>query len=191
MGLALPKRMNGGGGIRPPAEFADAVELYARRRDRTGTLKFVPWPVNCWVVEFGLRSNDPRMALWKMGAAAEPPTDVVYLWRDATPLEIARAKGRPHMVGYKLDELGVSGMLAFLERTDLASGRGEFNSLKQAMDEQDFKQQKAGEKAESNARQESRDVAEDMRRQILGIPYHTVGIEFGSKETPTPASTKE
>ena len=188
MGLALPKRMQAGGGVTPPVEFADAVELYARRHGRSARLRFVPFPVNSWAVEFEYRANDPRRLGIQQGRTDDK--EVIYLWRDATPKEIARV-GRWHRVGYKLDELGVSGMIDFLERTNLFSGRGEYSSVREAMKDQDDKRERGIEKIEKDAREDSRHAGMDLRRQILDIPYLPVGIDLKQSTTPKSASSKE
>lgn len=182
--------MRAGGGISPPAEFADAVEMYARKYGKHATLKFIPPPVNVWAVEMSLGVNDPRNMIHQK-QVGEQPTEIVYLWREATPQEIARNSGRWHRVGYKLDELGVAGITKFLDKTNLFSGRGQYSSMSEAMKDQDNKRERAEAKAVSDAREESRHVAMDMRRQILGIPLLPGGIESKQSTTPKSASTKE
>lgn len=187
MTLALPAHLRGEvDNYPPPPEFADAVEMYARKSGRSGKLRFVPFPLNCWVVELSLRSSDPALAGFQAGKTEEP-TEPVYLWRDSTPVETTRA-GRAHYVGYKLDELGVTGLVEFLERTDTFSGRGTYSSQREAVQDQSYKGEKAREKLLADARQGAREIAEDKRRQINNIPFLPVGIEF---TTPKPASTKE
>ena len=178
--------MKTGGGLTPPVEFADAVETYARKYGKHGTMRFVPPPVNVWIVEFELRANDPRRSLWQSQRAKEEPKEVVYLWRDATPQEIARARGQWHRVGYKLDELGVSGLVQFLDRTNLFSGRGEYGSLTEAVKDQANKQEQGEAKELEDARQGAVEIGMDKRRQLFKIPYLNVGIDL--KKTPTTAS---
>lgn len=184
MGLAIPARLRQGvGACPPPAEFADAVEQYARRSNRHATLKFVPPPVNCWVVELTLRADDPAMLAVQQGKA-EAPTEVVYLWRPSTPRETSKA-GRPHMVGYKLDELGVGKMIELLEMTNTTTGRGQYASQTDAVRDQQYKQERAMEAAVDKGRQGAREAAEDKRRSINQIPFVGIGIDL---KTPTTAS---
>lgn len=182
MGLALPNRMRVD--VPPPQDFADAVEMYARRSGRHATLKFVPPPVNCWVVELTLRADDPAMLAVQLGKAEETPTEVFYLWRPSTPRETSKA-GRPHMVGYKLDELGITKMLEMLEQTNTTTGRGQYASQTEAVRDQQYKQERAMEAAVDKGRQGAREVAEDKRRSINQIPFIGIGIDL---KTPTTAS---
>lgn len=166
--------------IRPPAEFADAVELYARRTDRHGTLKFIPPPVNCWVVQLSLKGNNPLLGGWQGQKLEEEPCEPVYLWRPSTPKETAKA-GREHFVGYKLDELGVTGMIALLEQTDTFSGRGQYASQKDAIRDQANKAESGVAKLVDEARKGAVEVGLDKRRQVFGIPYLGVGIDLKHK----------
>lgn len=181
MSLALPSRLRPGVDLSPPAEFADAVEQYARRSNRHGRLRFVPPPVNCWTIEFTLMANDPaRRAM--QAQDTDEQTEIVYLWRPSTPVETSKA-GRQHLVGYKLDELGVTGMLEFLEKTDTFSGRGQYRSHAEAAKDQAYKGEKAREALVNEQRENTRHLAEDARRQIFKIPYKTVGIDFTAPES--------
>lgn len=185
MTLALPTRM--GTDLRAPVEYADAVEMYARKSGRHAKLVFVPPPVNCWVVQFTLKANDPTLAGFQAGKLEDEPNEPVYIWRESNALESYKA-GRRHFVGYKLDELGVTGLLAFLEKTDTFSGRGQYASHTEAAKDQLDKGERAREKAESDAREGARQLAEDARRQINKIPFLPVGIDL---TTPTTASGAE
>lgn len=189
MSLALPQRMRVGG-IRPPPEFADAAEMYARRTDRHGTLKFIPPPVNCWIVEFTLKPTDPRMKAWQTGQLDSEPKEVIYLWRPSTPRE--RAKDPlVQFVGYKLDELGVTGMIQLLERTDTTTGRGEYDSLGSAMKDQMDKQVEGQQKIADEAKENAHDRAMDKRRSVLGIPYLGVGIDLKDSHKTVPTTAPE
>lgn len=165
----------------PPPEFADAVELYARKTGRHGKLKFVPFPLNCWVVEITRRVDDPMMAAVQ-SQRVEEASEPVYLWRDSNPVETAKA-GRQHYVGYKLDELGVTGLIEFLEKTNTLSGRGQYNSHAEAARDQAYKGEKAREKIVNDKRENVRDMAEEFRRQINKIPLLGVGIDLQTPES--------
>lgn len=185
MSLALPSHLRGEvDQFPPPPEFADAVEAYARKSGRHGTLKFVP-VLNCWIVQLTLKATDPALAGFQSGKIEEP-TEPVYLWREPTPVE--RSKGAKGFVGYKLDELGITGLVEFLEKTDTFSGRGQYRSHTEAAADQAYKGEKAREKLQNEAREHARDVAEDRRRQINAIPFLPVGIDF---TPPKPAASKE
>lgn len=185
--------------LRPPVEFADAVEMYAREHDRHGTLKFEP-RLNVWVIEFTLKAGDPRLRAWQEGMATEEPKEVIQLWdylsdaprsrehirikehrRDA----MKRGLRLNNYVGYTLAELGVSGMIAFLEEGN-TWGRGQYKSHEAAVIDQNEKRI-AGEIAtEANARQNAVDRGMESRRKVLGIPMKSVGIDLQS--TPESAS---
>lgn len=183
MGLALPKHMRTD--ITPPVEFADAVEKYARRTNRHGTLRFAPPPVNCWVIELTLMQNDPARAAWQGQIVEEEPAEIVYLWRASTPAESSK-HGREHLVGYKLDELGVTGMIELLERTDTFSGRGQYRSHKDAIRDQAYKAEKGVEKLVDEARADSVRIGLDMKGSCEGRPYLTVDVDFTKAPTTAP-----
>lgn len=187
MSLAVPARLRND--IRAPAEFADAVELYARKSGRSGKLKFVPPPVNCWVVELSLKANDKALAGFQAGKLEDEPTEIVYLWRPSTPTESAK-RGSAHLVGYKLDELGVTAMIELLERTDTFSGRGQYASHTEAARDQFDKGEAARAKIVAERRENTRDMAEEYRRSINKIPLLGVGIEL-PKTAPTAAPGAE
>ena len=168
--------------ILPPVEFADAVEMYARRHDRNGALRFIPPPVNCWIVAFSLKPNDPRRLL------GDDQEEIVYLWRQPTREERAKQNGPLNYVGYKLDELGVTGLVEFLEKTNTWSGRGQYDSLASAMRDQDEKKATAMQKAVDQGRQDAVDDGMQKRRQVLKIPFLPVGINLKkSRQGPTTA----
>lgn len=159
------------GGVTPPPEFAEAVELYARKHERHGTLEFVP-PINSWVVKLTPRSADPMAKLFNAGA--EEAVEMVQLWRWDPK--------QKQYVGYTLDELGVSGLVGFLEKGN-TWGRGEVKSHTDALNRHMAGQAKASEKAEADARQNAVDRGMEYRRQILEIPYHTVGVDLATAPT--------
>jgi hypothetical protein len=174
-----------GGELRPPAEYADAVELYARRNGRHATMKFIP-PLSAWVIEFTLKAGDPRMAL-AQAQITEEPKEVVYVWRwvEKSPL----AKGMGCFVGYRLDELGVGGLIEWLEKSN-TWGRGEYRSHTEAAQDQADKAVKAKEKIADEHRQNAKDRGLEYRRQVGEIPYLTVGITL-TDDGPTTARPEE
>lgn len=178
----------GGGEIRPPVEYADAVEMYARQYGRHATMKFVPPPVNCWVVEFSLRSNDPRMKLSQQQLVEEEPKEVIYLWREVRGENWM--KDKPRFVGYRLEELGVTGVIALLEKTN-TWGRGEYRSHAEAAKDQEYKAEKARERIEETHRREAVARGMDRRRQALEIPFLPVGIELPKTGAVTEIAPKE
>lgn len=188
MSLAIPRKYRQRQECPAPQDFADAVELYARRYGRHGTLKFVPWPLNCWVIEFTLMPNDPARLAMQGQKVEDDIVEPVYLLRPSTPAETSK-RGGPHEVGYKLDELGVSGMIELLERTNTFSGRGQYASQKEALKDQADKGTEARAKIAETAREEAVEVGMARRRQVFDIPYLTVDIDL--KTAPEPASQEQ
>ena len=177
MSLALPAHLAGGGDqFPPPTEFAEAVEMYARQNGRHGTLKFIQI-MNCWIIEFTLRAADPRRLAWKMGAAKEEPKEVVNLWRFDQKQQM--------YIGYKLDELGISGLLEFLNRGNTSQSA---ESLSDSVRKQAQSQEDAQEKIKKSKRDDARHRGMLDRRQALGIPILPIGIDL---KAPTTAPREE
>ena len=170
MSLALPNG-RGGRAFCPPAEFEEVVEMYAREYGRHATLEYIP-PINCWTVEFTLKPDDPRMKGWKQGRLTEEPKEVVYLWR--------WSKKQNQYVGYKLSELGTTGLREFLEKGN-SWGRGQ--SLVDAVNEQEELRVKGDEKRRLEGRANARDLGMDKRRTELDIPYLGVDIDLKAPTT--------
>ena len=176
MSIAL---LGGHGDIRAPVEFADAVELYARQHGRHATMKFVRPPVNCWVVEFELKAADPRLKA-AQAQLTETPKEIVYVWREERGKNWM--KDKPRFVGYKLDELGVTGLIAFLEKTN-TWGRGEYKSHEAAAKDQADKAESSRERLAETHRKEAVARGMDQRRQALDIPFLPVGVDLNAPTT--------
>lgn len=126
-----------------PPEVAEAVELYAREGGRTGSVRYVPYPVNAWEARFSLKPNDPAMRAWQEGRAAEPPMETV-LFVEPNPdngkrksfvsngRRIAYVDGPFRAIDIR--QLGPSGVRNFLQKGNTWSGRGEFASQEAAVD---------------------------------------------------------
>lgn len=171
---------------RPPVEYADAVELYFRKSGRHGRLYWVP-AIRTWVIRVSLRPTDPRMKAYREGRLDEEPFEQIELseWKPEAH-RLPDGRQVPGGVGYALEELGVSGLISFLEKADLWSGRGEFNSLSEAVRKQREMQKEAQEKATMRLREAARDRALDRRRTFLKIPFLGVGIDL-KRPAKTPA----
>lgn len=175
---------------RPPVEYADEVELWARLSGRHATLEFRPTLIKegrveagCWVVCISLKSDDRRLDLYRRGLVATPPTEDVWLHvPDNTSATGYRA--------YDLGQLGTSGLRAFLERGDTWSGRGEFRSLdEQARDAMEANRRMV-EHHRAFEKEENRHEQREKRRWHLGIPL-VPGAEFSKVADPTPTSGLE
>jgi len=169
----------------PPAEIADAVEMWARKSGRHGRLQFIPTFVSngqimagTWLVRLSLRENDKRMLLYQQGIAAEPPAEDVWLH---VPDESRKS-------GYRaLDiyQMGVGGVEAFLDRGNMWSGRGEFTSLEEQVRLAREANRKMLEKNRADQKEESRHEQRDKRRWRFGIPFLPVGVTFPKAAEPT------
>lgn len=148
-------------------------------------MKFAPPPVNAWVIEMTLKSTDPRMKLVQAGLAEEPK-EVIYLWREIP----GTAKDKARFVGYRLEELGVTGVIQFLEK-DNSWGRGQYRSLGEAVKHQEEKKEKALEKSEADHRDNAIRRGMEHRRQALGIPFLPVGINLPPDEQTRTSARKE
>ena len=170
-----------------PAEIRDGVELWARKHGRTGDVKWYDAPMNCWAVRLGYRPNDPR-------ARDGSKHEVVFLheWKSAewwAENDSMRARRHhrtnrimPAYRAFDLDELGLGGVIEFLDRGDLLSGRGEFSSAAEAgrVQVEKFRDEKHRRRREAQDNAAYR--AKHDRRKFLNIPLIGVGIEFTPKE---------
>lgn len=163
-----------------PPDLQEAVELFARKSGRTARLHFVPY--GGWFARFELRSNDPRMKLWKEGRAEQPPTEDVWFQKDnpRAGQVIPGTHGRREAPYIQLDiiQMGASGVTEFLERGDTWSGRGQHSSVVEAVKAASDIEAARKVKNKKNAREHSQDIARDTRRTRLKIPFLGVGIDF-------------
>lgn len=191
LNAALPK---------PPPDLREVVELYAREYDRQGTLHFF---MGCgWFANLSLRSNDKRLLLYQEGRAAKPPTEQVYFHVPNPNEQFGVSKGelermddpvlwpcislkgdrcRQPFIPLDIVQMGPARVRDFLERGNLWSGRGEFDSLEEQLREVREKNQAAVEKFRQDQKEANRHEQRDKRRWRLKIPYLPVGIDLGKK----------
>lgn len=154
-----------------PVDVREAVELWARQN--RGTHGTVVWNtvMNCWEIQFELKAEDPRMKAWRDGKLRVKPMEPVFLHRqkraaDGTPT--------PHWEGVPLEELGVSGVLRWLDEGNTWSGQGRYRSFDQACkaadDHNEALKGMIAKEAEINAGLRAR----DDRKRILKTPWTTV-----------------
>ena len=118
------------------------------------------------------------MEPYQKGLEAEEPTEHVWFhvpnpeaetWQDAyTPLNIV--------------EMGPSGVKTFLEKGNLWSGRGEYTSLEDQLDQVRKMNEAARSKNVAESRESSVKRAMDKRRTLLKIPFLRVGIDLGKSK---------
>ena len=168
---------------KPPPDMSTAVELFARKSGRTGTLHFVPF--GGWFVRLSLRPDDKRMTLWRDGKAQEPPSEDIWLHR-ANPrygqMVLGTQQREPRFHPISLGSLGVAGIIDFLELGDTSTGRGEFGSVEEAVTSARVANQDMRQKNQADSREKSRHKSRGRRRTIFGIPYLTVDIDLKKKE---------
>ena len=148
-----------------PWEMADAVELWCRDHGRHGKLLWNP-VVRCYEVRMDLKPADPRMEGWRSGRLKRKPVEPVYLHRQ-------EVVGGPY-VAISLDELGVEGLKARLDRGNMWAGRGDYHNIHEAtlaIDAHNLEvEQKMKDEAVGNARLNAR----DHKRQLFNEPLVTV-----------------
>ena len=175
-------------GVRPSREFSEAVIEWGRTYGLDATLEWAPDPANAWIVKIALKPNDPRR---RAGDADDHfETVVLHDWHEP---EWFRANGKSHkcrrnarnrmvpsFYAPTLDEMGVTGIIARLERGSLTSGRGEHGKKTAEQIQEDRRQQFRADKDRRRRRMRDEAVAEslDKRRSRLKIPFLPVGIEF-------------
>lgn len=161
---------------RAPTEFQDDVELWARQSGRHAKLVFVPteWKegsiaAGTWVVRIQLRSADPRLEMFQQGRVPEAPTEDVWIHEPA--------QGNTYKP-LNIQQMGTSGLRRFLEKGNMWSGRGEFNSLEDQLrrtraDNEQSKRKFRRERRDSSVYRESQ-----KRRWRLKIPFISVAINL-------------
>ena len=161
------------GGV--PWQYQEAVELWARQN--RGTHARMAWnPVlRCVEIQFELKPDDPRMKGWQEGRLKMKPVESVFLHR--------WDKAKKAYVAIPLEELGVSGLEALLDKGNLWSGRGEYRGLMEAVKAADEHNQKLERQVEEASIEAARLRARDERRWLQGAPVVSVptNLENGSE----------
>jgi len=186
-----------------PVSLADEVEHYARVSGRSGTLHFIPTSLRgrtvlsgTWVARFTLRPDDKRMVMYQQGLTPEPPLEDVWI-HEANPqagrMNTETRQREPDYIPLDITLMGPSGLREFLEKGNMWSGRGMFDSPEDELKQSRERNQAGREKLRADARENAVKKAMDHRRSILKIPFLPVGIDLRSgkisKVTSEPAST--
>lgn len=179
-----------------PNEYSEAVEQWAREHGGHATLKWLPTPMNCWAIILSFKVGDPRQGGPEDG---EPVLLHEYWtakqWQQRAPKKVRRHwKTNAVMAGnyaFELDELGVEGIIRWLDRGNVLSGRGQFKSVEHAGKVSNDNHEAAQAKARAEARDNAGQRFKDGRRQALKIPFLPVRIEFGSDGSISRQPTKE
>lgn len=167
------------GEVQAPVEFRDAVEMWARNHGRHADLEFIA-PIATWQVRLSPMANDPRLELYKQGKVPyEELWECVQLTQPVTAED--RAK-HPNLKGpyrpMNLSEMGVDGLIALLDKGNMWTKRGEFNSIQEALCAARERQVREQEKMRRTLSETVRDIALDVRRRIHEIPFLRVGIDL-------------
>ena len=174
-----------------PTEFKDAVELYARESGRHGILQFVPtefWNgeiVNgTWRARFTLRDSDKRLSISQEGRGEAPTEDVWFHVLNPKEGELIPAGHGRREREYRpvsLQELGVAGMVTWLERGNMWSGRGEYQSLEEQAKRAMEANNEMRLKHRADEKEQSRWEQRDKRRWRFKIPFLPIGIDLREK----------
>ncbi len=166
-----------------PAEIADEVEMYARESGRHAALTFIPTSVDMntgrilggtWRVDLSLHPEDPRMLIYQEGRMEKPPVEEIWLHKENPNPESWRDKYTP----FDINQMGPSGVRQFLERGNIHSGRGEFDSMDDVVRKTAELNEKRRQKRYDDAEDRVRKRARDKRRSRQKIPFLRVGIDL-------------
>lgn len=196
--LTLPRR-----GLmelpRAPVELQEAVELYARKSGRHGTLHIVPF--GGWFLALTLRPDDKRLERYKQGLSADEPHEKVW-FHVKNPFEHKivdvrkdkRFKNMPLMpwchgvrrqgqfLQLDIRQMGVEGVTEFLEADNVWSGRGKFRSFTESWQKIEEANRVGLERLREQMAEKAGKRARDLRRQLLRIPYLSVLIDLKGSE---------
>lgn len=169
------------GAPRVPVEIADAVEKWARKYGRHARVTYIdhvepPIPQ----VRITPAPGDPLAEKVQTGElppeAAEETVELMH-----------QKRGEPGYTPYRLEELGVSGVLRILNRGNTWSGRGEFDSPVEASEEAREQNQRARKEAYREGLDETIQAGRSVRRQAFGIPLKEVGIDLEGASLEAPS----
>ena len=166
----MDARVLNAGYPRAPHEYQDVVELWARGSGRHAKLHFTPG--GTWFVRISLKSDDPRMELYKLGLVEEPMGEDVWLHLP-NPAEGKVVKGEKQgaFIPLSLADLGTSGLREFLERGDTWSGRGEYMSLLEQRRKVNDSNENVRVRNRAHQKEENRHEMRQSRRSRLKIPF--------------------
>lgn len=158
----------------PPVDIADSVELWARQQGRHARLFWHPL-LKCFCIEFQLRADDPRLRRIQDGTAKleSVPTESV-------PLHSWNPKTKRYEA-WDLEQRGVTGIIEHLDKANLLSGRGEYNTLWESMAAVEKKNAENRERMRRFAGEGGREDAAPLRRRILGNAWVTVPANIRSE----------
>lgn len=182
-GLSVPSR---GSSARVPPDIHEAVELWAREHGRHGRVVLIdhfdpPLPQ----VRLTPPPGDPRKKQVQEGEIsredAEETVELHYWDED-----------KMQYVPYRLEELGVSGVMRILNRGNTWSGRGEFDSVEDAVDHAQEERKEAQKKLHEDRKDDLKHAARGpTRRRIMGLPAARVAEDLSSQPPAGESDSKE
>lgn len=155
----------------PPWQVADAVQHWARDHGLPGGRMVWHPQMECWVIEFPFRDGDPRLAAHQNGDWYGPPVEAV-------PLQQQSETG--HLVALDIEELGVDGVISFLDAGNLLSGTGQYPDLLSACQAAQENNRQASERRKKEIEDLAWDIAHENRRRDLGIQQANVPEQLES-----------
>ncbi|MGE0451080.1 MAG: hypothetical protein AB7Q29_16020 [Vicinamibacterales bacterium] len=175
----------------PPADIADEVERYARESGRHATLMAVPQFIDrgtgkdwTWIIKFTAKEHDGALESFQQGEVAEAPGEMVWL-HEPNPRAGQHISGshyrEPDYLPLDIEEMGASGVREFLERGNAWSGRGEYDSLVEAVEDARRTNEETFQKVRAQAKEDNRYLQRDMRRQRFRIPFIGVLRDIGKR----------
>lgn len=143
--------------MQTPVEIADAVELWARQQGRHGRLFWQP-VMKCFCIEFTLKPDDPRRKAWQEQTVKleKEPTESV-------PLNTWDPEKKRHRA-WNLEQIGVEGIVQYLDKANMMSGRGEHKDMWAAL--------QAVEQRNKAAKKNQHDSIGELGREIGWLTYN-------------------
>lgn len=160
---------------RVPVEIQDAVEKWARRWGRHGRVVYIdhfdpPWPQ----VRLTPVSDDPQMERVQKGKLPiEEAEETVELIEWDPKAEAYRP--------IPLEQLGASGVVRLLQKGNTWSGRGEYDSLQEAVVAAREEQKREQEQFEEDLKDAVKESARGSRRRVLDLPFMRMPKDVASE----------
>lgn len=163
-----------------PWQMQDALEKWARGFGKHAKIEYLthtdpPTPQ----VKISLDPDDPRRQ-----AGEQWETVQLVVWDEEGETHPRTGKPMGAYVPIPLEELGTSGLIELLNRTNVQTGRGEYASLQEAIHDQWTKALEAQRRERRKHRDAAIQFGRQFRRRIFDIPHHRVGIELSSSPSP-------
>lgn len=175
----------------PPADIADEVERYARESGRHASLMPVPQFIDrgtgkdwTWIIKFTAKEHDAALEPYQQGEVEEAPGEMVWLHEPnprAGQLISGTRYREPDYLPLDIEEMGPSGVREFLERGNTWSGRGEYESHLDAVQDARRTNEEIAQKVREQAKEENRYRQRDVRRQRWKIPFIGVLRDIGKR----------